>query len=121
MSTAYRATAPGVLWLAAGADLETFRALAQTFLDHAPPLQAALEQALLQERPAGIAAASHALRGMTVMVGAERLSALLQALERQARAGLAPAPDADLAPLCRQVMDEVALGMARYDGAEDER
>ncbi|MYM99181.1 hypothetical protein GTP90_35605, partial [Rugamonas sp. FT81W] len=49
------------------------------------------------------------------------LSALLQALERQARAGLAPAPDGELAPLFRQVMDEVALSMARYDGAEEER
>ncbi|MCU6501294.1 Hpt domain-containing protein [Rugamonas sp. A1-17] len=121
MSSAYRVTAPGVLWQAAGADLQTFRALAQTFLDHAPPLQARLEQALRLGSPAAIAAASHALKGMTVLVGAERLSALLQALERQARAGVAPAPDAGLAPLCGQVMDEVALSMARYDGVEDDR
>ena len=74
-----------------------------------------------QGQAAGIATASHALRGMTVMVGAEGLSALLQALERQARTGTAPAPDCELAALFGQVMDEVATSMAHYDGAREGR
>ncbi|MES2163747.1 MAG: Hpt domain-containing protein [Pseudomonadota bacterium] len=117
MSAGYRLIAPQVLWQAAGADLDTFRSLSQLFLDLAPARLAALEQAL-QRGPAGaVAAASHALKGMTLLVGADQLSALLQELERQARAGAA-APPAALADLLQGVMDEVAASMAHYHGAE---
>lgn len=118
MSANYRLIAPQVLWQAAGADLATFRSLSQLFLDLAPARLAQLEQALRHGPAAAVAAASHALKGMTVLVGADQLSALLQDLERQARAGAAPPPPAALASLLRGVMDEVAASMAHYHGAE---
>jgi HPt (histidine-containing phosphotransfer) domain-containing protein len=117
MSGAYRDTDPGVLWRAAAGDASTFGLLARIFLDAGPPALARLRQALAGGDPDAIAAASHALKGMTVLVGATALTDLLQALERQARAGPAPAPPAGLEPLFARVMAEVARAAASHDGA----
>lgn len=117
MSAGYRLIAPQVLWQAAGGDLDTFRSLSQLFLDLVPARLAALEQALQRGQAGAVAAASHELKGMTLLVGAGQLSAMLQELERQARAGTA-APPAALGGLFRDVMAEVAASMAHYHGAE---
>jgi HPt (histidine-containing phosphotransfer) domain-containing protein len=106
----YRAIDPAVLMAAAG-DRATFDALARTFLDCAPPLYAALQQALADGRPAAIGQHSHALKGMTVLVGATGLTALLQQLETAARLGQPVPAAATLAPDFDQVLREVALSL----------
>ncbi|GJI89714.1 Hpt domain-containing protein [Duganella hordei] len=117
MSAAYLAIDPRVLWRAAGGDRLSFRALSQTFIDVAPERLAVLRQALGGGRPAEIRAASHALKGMTLLVGADALSALLQSLEIQAHAGLPLPPVTQLEALFSQVMREVARSLLDYDGA----
>lgn len=116
MSAAYLAIDPRVLWRAAGEDRPSFRALSQTFIDVAPQCMAALRQALGGGRPAEIRSASHALKGMTMLVGADPLSALLQSLESRAHAGLPPPPTAQLEAMFSQVMQEVARSLRDYDG-----
>jgi len=112
----YLATDPAVLMAAAG-DRATFDALARTFLDCAPPLCAALRQALADGRRVAVGQHSHALKGMTVLVGATALTALLQQLETAARLGQPMPAAATLAPDFAQVLHEVALSLA-HDGAE---
>jgi len=111
----YLAIDPAVLMAAAG-DRATFDALARTFLDCAPPLCAALQQALADGRHAAIGQHSHALKGMTVLVGAAGLTALLQQLETAARLGQPMPAAATLAPDFARVLREVALSL-EHDGA----
>lgn len=106
----YLAIDPAVLMAAAG-DRATFNALARTYLDCAPPIFAALQQALLAGQHAAIGRHSHALKGMTMLVGATALTALLQQLETAARLQQ-PAPFAEaLAPCYEAVQREVALSL----------
>lgn len=104
----YRATDPAVLMAAAG-DRDTFVALSQTFLACAPPIAGQLEQALAAERHDAIGRHSHALKGMTMLVGAAELTALLQQLETAARQSHAvPEAARRLASCFDQVLREVA-------------
>jgi HPt (histidine-containing phosphotransfer) domain-containing protein len=107
----YTVTDPAVLMAAAG-DRDTFDALARTFLDCAPPIAEALRRALDGGAHAAIGQHSHALKGMTVLVGAAALTALLQRIETAARlAQAAPAEAATLAASFELVRREVALSL----------
>jgi len=107
----YHAIDPAVLMAAAG-DRATFDALSRTFLVCAPPIASALRQALAAGQHGAIGQHSHALKGMTMLVGAAELTALLQQLETAARA-LLPAPVAAslLESRFEQVLREVALSL----------
>lgn len=113
----YRAIDPGVLLEAAG-DLETYRALARTFVDCAPDISRRLLQALGAADYPTIAAKSHALKGMTVLVGAAQLTTLLQQMESAARQrqDLAGA-GAELTAQFDLVMREVAASIRHFDHA----
>lgn len=112
----YGAIDPAVLWQAAAADRDAFQMLAATFLETAPPLMERLRTGLERRRLMDVAAASHSLKGMTVLVGAASLSALLQQIERAARTGQPPPPAPVLQPLFTQVMQEVARSRLDYQG-----
>ncbi len=115
----YRHIDPAILWQAIDGDAASFCALSRTFLDDAPPAFALLEQALLQRAGAAIAHQSHALKSMTLLLGAQPLSRRLQEIESAALAGtcdFAPA-GADLAPLFDLVLQEVRASIADLDGA----
>jgi HPt (histidine-containing phosphotransfer) domain-containing protein len=106
----YQATDPAVLMAAAG-DATTFRALSATFLESAPPIFASLQLALMSAQHASIRLHSHALRGMTVLIGANQLTALLLQLETASRQQQAAAWSPGLAQCFAAVCREVALGM----------
>jgi HPt (histidine-containing phosphotransfer) domain-containing protein len=105
----YQVIDPSVLMRLAG-DRSTFRVLSQTFMEHAPELFRQLVSALQQRDYVAIGRQSHALKGMTTLVGAERLSALLQSLEVAARNG-GPADANDLGQLFVQVLTEVTASV----------
>jgi HPt (histidine-containing phosphotransfer) domain-containing protein len=111
-AVSYQATDPTVLMRLAG-DRATFRALAHTFIEHAPVLFRQLVDALQRCDYPAIGQQSHALKGMTTLVGADRLSALLQALELAARARRG----ADANDLGRQFMQVLAEVTACVDDA----
>ena len=107
-----------VLFDAAACDPAVFRQLMVIFLDTAGPMFARLETALRSGRHAECVQASHALAGATMLVGAARLTATLQEIERQSRLER----QADLTvllPLLRQqlqlVMQQVEAGLAALD------
>lgn len=105
----YQAIDPAVLMRLAG-DRSTFRVLSQTFMEHAPDLFRQLVGALERSDYAAIGRLSHSLKGMTTLVGADRLTALLQALELAARAQR-PAEAAELGQLFVQVLAEVTASV----------
>ncbi|MYM66677.1 hypothetical protein GTP45_07530 [Pseudoduganella sp. FT55W] len=110
MSTAiYQAIDPAVLMRLAG-DRSTFRVLAQTFMEHAPELFRQLVSALQRGDYAAIGRLSHSLKGMTTLVGADRLTAQLQALEVAARSQQ-PAETPELGRLFMQVLTEVTASV----------
>lgn len=110
MSTAtYQAIDPTVLMRLAG-DRSTFRVLSQTFMEHAPDLFRQLVDALEHADYLAIGRLSHSLKGMTTLVGADRLTAVLQALELAARAQQ-PAEAAELGQLFVQVLTEVTASV----------
>ena len=118
----YQQIDPRVLYRAIGEDLDAFRALSQTYLDIAPPLFERLQRALAATDDKAIALESHALRGTTALVGAVRLTALLQDVESQARRGAARpglAQMAELARLFDVVMHEVRLSMVQFQGTTE--
>ena len=109
----YQSIDPTVLMEAAG-DHGTFITLSHTFLEHAPGLFARLEQAFARRDHAAIAASSHALKGMAMLIGANELSSQLQRHESAARRGCAlDAAQADLSPLLALVMREVTQSIVR--------
>lgn len=116
MSAHYHHIDPGVLWRACGADRDAYAALAQTFVEHAPPLLARLEAALAQGAAPAAGAAAHALKGMAQLVGADALSALLLACERAAGAGAPLPPAAPLAAAFAPALAEVEYSRRHYDG-----
>jgi len=121
MSPAYTVIDPSVLYAASGHDLALFRSLSQIFLDSAPAMLERMRQAA-QRGPgeqADFIAASHSLRGITALVGARALTALLADLESQAKLGVCAtgtALDAAGGALA-QVCAEVAHSIASYPGA----
>jgi len=115
----YIATAPQELLAASDNDIAMFCSLAQIFLETAPELWLRMEQAGAAGAPGAFVAAAHSLRGITVLVGAHALTALLLVLERQAASGacagpaaLAPARDL-LAVVCGEVRCSVEACTAR--------
>ncbi|SEO52431.1 HPt (histidine-containing phosphotransfer) domain-containing protein [Duganella sp. CF517] len=117
MSARYGGIDPDVLWCACGADRDAFQALSRIFLASAPPLLERLLRALEQGRAHEAGAASHALKGMTQLVGAAALSAALQRCERAAADGAALPAAAPLTAQFALVMDEVAHSLVHYAGA----
>jgi HPt (histidine-containing phosphotransfer) domain-containing protein len=111
----YRAIDPDVLLTAAG-DLETYRALARTFVDCAPDISRRLLLALGAGDYPTIASKSHALKGMTVLVGAAQLTTLLQRMESAARLRQDVAgAGSDLTSQFDLVMREVAASIRHFD------
>lgn len=119
-SVNYQAIDPAVLMSVAG-DGASFKMLSQTFLAHAAPIAGQLRQALADGQAAAIGRHSHALKGMTVLIGATTLTSLLQQLETAARLLQAmPASAAEAwAPCFERVCREVALSLddPAYGGA----
>jgi HPt (histidine-containing phosphotransfer) domain-containing protein len=115
-SMSYSAIDPMVLWRASAADLPTFRLLAGIFLEQAPPLVGKLRAALQAGHAAEVASASHALKGMTGLIGAGALGGLLQAIEQHARGRAAEAqPDSRPLPqLFDAVMQEMAHAATHF-------
>jgi hypothetical protein len=115
----YRHIDPAILLQAIDGDAASFCALSRTFLDAAPPAFALLEQSLLQRASGAIAHQSHALKSMTLLLGAQQLSRRLQEIESAALAGacdLAPA-GAELAALFALVLQEVRASIDALEGA----
>ena len=109
----YQSIDPGVLMEAAG-DHGTFVTLSHTFLEHAPGLLSRLQQAFARRDYPAIAAGSHALKGMAMLIGAAELSSELQRHESAARQGCAlDAAQAALPPLLALVMREVTQSIVR--------
>lgn len=110
---------PWLLLRAAADDLESFRALSETYLLIAPPMLERLRAARLAGDLAALAHESHALKGSAALLGATGLCALLQQLESAARAGQAPADAGlwqQLEGRFEAVAAEVALSIAQFDG-----
>jgi HPt (histidine-containing phosphotransfer) domain-containing protein len=105
----FQAIDPKVLMDAAG-DALVFQALSQTFLDHAPAIFAQMNTALARGDLADAGRHSHALKGMTMLVGAAELTSRLQQVETAARSGQPPGTEG-LAALLSLVLDEVAVAM----------
>ncbi|PHV05226.1 hypothetical protein CSQ96_21465 [Janthinobacterium sp. BJB412] len=123
MSAAYRCIDPHVLLRAAAGDLETFRALSQTFVAIAPPMLRRLQAALAAGEARALCHESHALKGTVALVGAVALAAALQRVESAAGGGqLAAAADLShgLAGAFAGVLAEVERSIAEFDGAAAE-
>ncbi|SHM67127.1 Hpt domain-containing protein [Duganella sacchari] len=108
-TASYQQIDPAVLMRLAG-DRSTFRVLSQTFMEHAPELFRQLVGALQRADYTAIGRLSHALKGMTTLVGADRLTTLLQTLELAARAQQ-PAEATELGQLFVQVLTEVSASV----------
>jgi len=76
---------PAVLLEAAAGNQEIALLLSQTYVDSAPATYARLQQGLQQADFAAIGSQCHALKGMTMLIGARELTALLQEMEQAAR------------------------------------
>jgi hypothetical protein len=117
---AYVAIDPQALLTASANDTSMFCTLAQIFLDTAPGMFERMEQASAQAASLdAFIAASHALRGITVLVGAHDLTAQLTSLERAAGLGACPAPGALTGPgaLLALVCAEVRHSIGACAGA----
>jgi HPt (histidine-containing phosphotransfer) domain-containing protein len=115
----YRHIDPAILLQAIDGDPASFCALSRTFLDDAPPAFALLEQSLRQRAGGAIAHQSHALKSMTLLLGAQQLSGRLQEIESAALAGecdFAPV-GTELAALFALVLQEVRASIAALEGA----
>ncbi|MET0322130.1 MAG: Hpt domain-containing protein [Duganella sp.] len=109
----YQSIDPAVLMEAAG-DQSTFITLSHTFLEHAPGLFARLQQAFARRDYPAVAASSHALKGMAMLIGASGLATQLQRHETAARQGGGlDAAQEELAPLLALVMREVTQSIVR--------
>jgi len=91
-------------------DRSTFRVLSQTFAEHAPDLFRQLVSALQRADYTAVGRLSHALKGMTTLVGADSLTMLLQGLELAARLQQ-PAEATQLGQLFVQVLTEVTASI----------
>lgn len=90
------------------ADKAHFIALSTIFLEQAPTILSALQRAIECCDFEAIAMQSHALKGMTVIVGANEITTLLQRVESAARQGeiiigANDALEANLAAVTREV------------------
>ncbi|MYN44866.1 phosphotransferase [Pseudoduganella sp. FT93W] len=76
---------PAVLLEAAAGNQEIALLLSHTYIDSAPATYARLQQGLQLGDFSAIASQSHALKGMTMLIGAKELTSLLQEMEQAAR------------------------------------
>lgn len=98
--------------MAAAGDRATFLLLSQTFLEHAPPLAERLHDGLRRQDATVVASASHALKGMAMLIGATQLCAQLQHIENTARQYHAlPLHQPSLHALLERVLSEVRTSM----------
>lgn len=98
--------------MAAAGDRATFLLLSQTFLEHAPPLAERLHDGLRRQDATAVASASHALKGMAMLIGATQLCAQLQHIENTARQYHAlPLHQPSLHALLDRVLSEVRTSM----------
>lgn len=116
MKAMHRHTNPDTLWQAAGGDLDTFRHLSGMFCQLAPAYLATMREARAQGCTEDMAVACHALLGMTVLMGADSLSALLRALEYETRERRALPDLAPIEALLSAVMEEAAYNALHYEG-----
>jgi HPt (histidine-containing phosphotransfer) domain-containing protein len=116
MNHAYGAIDPLALFAASGHDLALFRSLSHIFLDTTPAMLARMQQAVLQEpgqSNVAFLSASHALRGVAMLVGARGLAALLVELEAQAKHAGCPTSAAlepvgtQLTEVCSEVLHSI--------------
>jgi HPt (histidine-containing phosphotransfer) domain-containing protein len=123
MTSPYLHIVPAELYRASGDDLAMFRQLSRVFIDSAPAMFDRMLAASGAGGKAGTAqgfiAACHALRGVTVLVGAHAMSAPLIELEQQAKQGSLPTATS-LEPVRLQLLavcGEVERSIADYAGA----
>ncbi|MYM37841.1 Hpt domain-containing protein [Duganella qianjiadongensis] len=103
---------PAVLLEAAAGSQEIALLLSQTYIDSAPATYARLQQGLQQADFAAIGSQCHALKGMTMLIGARELTALLQEMEQAARQQQRlGAAEQRLAVLYPAVFDEMQLSI----------
>ncbi len=111
----YQHIDPSILLDTIGGDRAAYCDLLRIYLDIAPAAYASLQQAIEARDAPAVARCSHTLKGSVMLVGAHGLTALLQALEMQARqepgADL-PAAAPALARQFDQVLQEVQASLA---------
>ena len=106
---------PQVLRKSVGDDNVAFLVLGQIFLSSAPPMFAELQAACAAGDLGAARSASHRLRGSTLLLGAQQVTALLLAGEQAALQGQTDAvrrAEQELRPLFPRLLDEVAACMA---------
>lgn len=111
---------PHVLLTAAGDDIALFGTLSRTYLRVAPPMLERLEQAALAGDWDRAAQESHALKGTTSLVGAARLTQMVEDIGQMARQGDRDRILLALAGLTHefgQVMQEVQESLRSVHGA----
>lgn len=109
---AFQAIDPLVLMKAVGDDASAFRELSETFLRIAPPMVSRLGQAVAAGDLDSAVMESHSLKSTTALVGAAKLTSLVEALERLARSGDSQGIAATLPQLVAEfalVMQEVRI------------
>lgn len=104
---------PAVLLEAAAGSQEVALLLSHTYIESAPATYARLQQGLQQADFSAIASQCHALKGMTMLIGAQELTTLLQQMEHSARQQQRLAPAEQRLPVLYQaVFDEMQLSIA---------
>lgn len=104
---------PAVLLAAAAGSQEVALLLSHTYIDSAPATYARLQQGLQQADYSAIASQCHALKGMTMLIGAQQLTTLLQQMEYAARQQQRLADAEQRLPLLYQaVFDEMQQSIA---------
>lgn len=74
---------------AVGNDPKALRLLVKTFIETAPDIYEALNDAIFSNQMEAVRRESHALKGMALLLGAKNLSASLELIERDAASGRA--------------------------------
>lgn len=111
---------PQVLRRSVGDDNVAFLVLGRIFLDSAPAMFAELQAACAGGNLAAVRSASHRLRGSTLLLGAQQVTALLLAGEQAAMQGQAAAvrqAEQELRSLFPRLLEEVAACMAANGAA----
>lgn len=86
----YQHIDPGQLLETVGNDWQAVASLAYTYLDTAPPILEQLERAIDDSDAAAVWRHSHTLKGMSALIGAAPLAAMLSVIELSCRDGNLP-------------------------------
>lgn len=112
-SPVYHVIDPAVLLDVAAGNQEVALTLSRTYLASAPASFERLLQAFSNADLGAIASQCHALKGMTMLIGAVQMTTLLEAMERAARQQQRlPEAEAGLPALHQAVLNEMALSIA---------